>query len=106
MNPSKMRNTYGKLMYILMDTESTVVKSELKIDFVKPVLTVYNFLYERELTDILFDPLWASATRILNTSDEQFTRLELERLQQGKKGAIEKLLEKYTSGNELFPIFD
>jgi Protein of unknown function (DUF2009) len=31
MNPGKMRNTYGKLMWILMDTESYTVKSHLKV---------------------------------------------------------------------------
>lgn len=39
-----MRNTYGKLMYILMDTESYQIKSDLKICFVKPILTVSSFL--------------------------------------------------------------
>lgn len=99
MNPSKMRNTYGKMIYILMDTESPTVKNELKIDFVKPVLTVYNFLHDKELTDILNDPLWIVATKILDTSNHQYTRTEIDRLQQEKKQAIEKLLEKYTSGN-------
>lgn len=44
MNPTKMRGTYGKLIYILMDTESYTIKEELKIDFVKPILTVAVFL--------------------------------------------------------------
>ena len=42
MNPSKMRDTYGKMMYILMDTESYHMKvvESLECDFVKPILTV------------------------------------------------------------------
>ena len=31
MNPGKMRNTYGKLMWILMDTESYAVKEKLQV---------------------------------------------------------------------------
>ena len=31
MNPGKMRNTYGKLMWILMDTESHIIKGDLKV---------------------------------------------------------------------------
>jgi hypothetical protein len=31
MNPGKMRNTYGKLIYILMDTESYPIKNELQV---------------------------------------------------------------------------
>jgi hypothetical protein len=85
-------------MYILMDTESQTVKNELKIDFIKPVLTVYNFLHEKDLTEILNDPLWLVATKILDTSNHQYSRIEIERLQQEKKQAVEKLLEKYTSG--------
>ena len=47
MNPAKMRNTYGKLMYILMDTESYQIKSDLKFSFVKPILTVSSFLRKK-----------------------------------------------------------
>jgi hypothetical protein len=57
MNPSKMRSTYGKLIYILMDTESYQVKSELKINFVKPILTVYNYLEDKELVDVSISPI-------------------------------------------------
>ena len=31
MNPGKMRNTYGKLMWILMDTENHAIKAQLKV---------------------------------------------------------------------------
>jgi hypothetical protein len=37
----------GKLMWILMDTESFHIKSELKLNFVNPVQTVGLFLKER-----------------------------------------------------------
>eukprot|EP01031_Cornospumella_fuschlensis_P042612 gene42612-52067_t len=39
MNPSKLRGSYGKLMYLLMDSESYHVKQDLRINFVKPILT-------------------------------------------------------------------
>lgn len=35
MNPSKLRGSYGKLMYLLMDSESYHVKQDLRINFVK-----------------------------------------------------------------------
>ena len=31
MNPGKMRNTYGKLMWIIMDTENHGIKAQLKV---------------------------------------------------------------------------
>jgi hypothetical protein len=98
MNPSKMRNTYGKLMYILMDTESYSVKSELKINFIKPVLTVYNFLESKEALSLLQDPLLMEATSsIHNDKDEGKTKRELQGEQQRKKEATEQLLQKYSS---------
>ena len=53
MNPGKMRDTYGKLMFMLMDTESYQVKQELKLDFIRPILTVGVFLAERGVEDLL-----------------------------------------------------
>ena len=53
MNPGKMRDTYGKLMFMLMDTESFAVKQELKLDFIRPILTVGVFLADRGVDDLL-----------------------------------------------------
>ena len=54
MNPSKMRGTYGKLMYILMDTESYAIKSELKFSVVKPIQTVVSFLLAKVSPVLLY----------------------------------------------------
>lgn len=48
MNPHKMRNTYGKLMYIIMDCESHTIKADTGTTFVKDIKTIYNFLVEKE----------------------------------------------------------
>lgn len=56
MNPNKMRDTYGKLMYLLMDAESNMIKNEIRVNFGKPILTVASFLQEREATTMLQDP--------------------------------------------------
>ena len=53
MNPGKMRDTYGKLMFMLMDTESFAVKQDLKLDFIRPILTVGVFLSDRGVDDLL-----------------------------------------------------
>lgn len=101
MNPSKMRSTYGKLMYILMDTESYAIKSELKICFVKPILTVYSFLEEKECLDMLQDPLLATATVSISNDSNEKSKRELILENDRKKGALELLLKKYTSGTLL-----
>ena len=41
MNPNKMRDTYGKLMWALMDTESYAIKSDLKLNFIRPIQVHY-----------------------------------------------------------------
>lgn len=97
MNPSKMRNTYGKLMYILMDTESYSVKSELKINFVKPILTVYSFLESKESLEILQDPLWPDASLSIHNDLGEKSKRELFAEQQRKQVACQRLIEKYTS---------
>lgn len=98
MNPSKMRNVYGKLMYIIMDTQSYHVKNELKLNFVKPIRTVYTFLEEKNSLFILEDSLWIEATKS-HHSALQMTKKELALDQQRKAKASEALLTKYTSGN-------
>jgi hypothetical protein len=116
MNPSKMRGTYGKLMYILMDTESYSIKNELKLTFVKPVQTVVTFLQAKvknntEVEDMLKDPLWATATQTISEHSTGTARMgtedslgpdlkskkELAVLASYKKQACEMLLKKYTS---------
>lgn len=102
MNPSKMRDSYGKLMYLLMDTESYHIKSDLKISFIKPILTVTNFLVERELSlpvsDILSDPLWVTACRSISNDSGMKSKRELTNEMQEKVMAEKMLLKKYVSG--------
>lgn len=49
-------------MFILMDTRSGPVYSELKINFIKPILTVHSLLLERGALTLLSDPLLPLAT--------------------------------------------
>lgn len=97
MNPSKMRNTYGKLMYILMDTESYSVKSELKINFVKPIQTVYTFLEGKDSLEVLMDPLFADASLSIHNDAGDKSKRELQAEQQRKQAACQQLIKKYTS---------
>lgn len=100
MNPSKMRDSYGKMMYLLMDTESYPIKNDLKISFVKPILTVTNFLIGRELpvNDILSDPLWVVACRSISNDNGMKSKRELTSEMQEKMMAEKMLLKKYVSG--------
>lgn len=97
MNPSKMRNTYGKLMYILMDTESYNVKSELKIDFVKPLLTVHSFLHDKGCAEILSDSLWQEACQVVSDDFGEKSPQEVRAQQEAKQRAAAAILKKYSS---------
>ena len=44
MNPDKMRNTYGKLVYLLQDSQIPEVKEMLNFNCVSSIKTVYSVL--------------------------------------------------------------
>mmetsp|Transcript_29387 Transcript_29387/g.28111 ORF Transcript_29387/g.28111 Transcript_29387/m.28111 type:complete len:602 (+) Transcript_29387:77-1882(+) len=108
MNPGKMRNTYGKLMWILMDTESYHIKSELKLNFIDPVQTVGLFLKERGARHLLQDPLLAKATSAVNTGDKSKADFIEESKVKGE--AASEIMKTYTSStlteNDLQRILD
>ena len=89
MNPSRMRNTYGKLMYILMDCESNLFKSEIKIDFVKPILTIIQYLYDHNIKDMVTDKLLYIASPVYMTHGGDKEQNET---------AKKMLFEKYVNG--------
>ena len=94
MNPTSMRNTYGKLMYMLMDTQMT---KELAIDFIKPILTVNQFLKDKNANAMLSDPLLLQATKTINNELRNKSQSEVELEMKNKIIAIQKLKEAYTS---------
>lgn len=98
MNPSKMRETYGKMMFILQDTETNIVKSETGLSFIKDILMVSSFLHERGGLALLDDPLLEEATCSIGNTDGEKTREELLMLSQRKQDAINHLVTSYTTG--------
>jgi hypothetical protein len=63
MNPDKMRTTYGKLLYVLMDSVMPKVRSRLEMDLKKPVQTVASSVGTLGLARMLSDPLLEAAAR-------------------------------------------
>lgn len=63
MNPSKMRDTYGKLVYLLMDSiTNDQVRELLEFDCVSPTVTVYSTLETGGALSMLDNPLVEAAT--------------------------------------------
>ena len=104
MNPSKMRDSYGKMMFILQDTETHIVKSETGLSFLKDILTVTSFLHEKNSLELLEDPLLDEATCSINNIEGEKSREELQQLGQQKQDAINQLVQHYSSGRFLPPL--
>ena len=69
MNPDKMRTTYGKLLFVLMDSVSPKVRKRLEMDLKKPIETVASAVVAASLGRLLNDPLLeTAATEIVLTT--------------------------------------
>ncbi|CCM00435.1 uncharacterized protein FIBRA_02467 [Fibroporia radiculosa] len=93
MNPDKMRSTYGKLMYLLQDSQTSDVKDLLNFTCVKPIKTVYTVLEEHDALDLLRDDLISVATKEI--SAEGRSRREIQKDIKLKERAIETLAARY-----------
>ncbi|TFK25939.1 hypothetical protein FA15DRAFT_667930 [Coprinopsis marcescibilis] len=93
MNPEKMRTTYGKLIYMLQDSQNSEVKDMLSFSCVKPIKTVYSVLEEHDALDLLRDDLITIATKEIYS--EGRNRREVQRDIRSKERAIEQLSERY-----------
>lgn len=48
MNPERMRDTFGKLCYMIMDSMLPQIKDFMEFDFYKPILTIERFIIEND----------------------------------------------------------
>ncbi|KAF0533400.1 tRNA uridine 5-carboxymethylaminomethyl modification enzyme [Gigaspora margarita] len=93
MNPEKMRDAYGKLMYMLMDSMLPDVQTMLSFNLVKPIKTVHSFLEERNGLDVLYDEKVAIATREIKPEGKSRHQINSEIRQ--KERAVEFLSHRY-----------
>ncbi|KAH8094943.1 hypothetical protein BXZ70DRAFT_345786 [Cristinia sonorae] len=93
MNPDKMRSTYGKLIYLLQDSQTSEVKDLLGFSCVKPIKSVFTILEEHDAVDLLRDDLIAIATKEIYS--EGRSRRDIQKDIKAKERAIEVLSSKY-----------
>ncbi|KAF8494190.1 hypothetical protein F5888DRAFT_1617103 [Russula emetica] len=93
MNPDKMRTTYGKLIYLLQDSQAPEVREMLGFSCVAPIRTVHELLDEHDVLDLLRDPLITTATQEIVA--EKKSRREIQREIRAKERAIETLSARY-----------
>ncbi|TFY82704.1 hypothetical protein EWM64_g1302 [Hericium alpestre] len=96
MNPDKMRTTYGKLIYMLQDSQSPEVEDMLSFTCVSPIKTVYTLLEDNSALDMLRDPLIGIATQEIVA--EGRSRREIQKNIKAKERAIETLSSQYAAG--------
>ncbi|QRV85211.1 hypothetical protein RhiJN_13229 [Ceratobasidium sp. AG-Ba] len=104
MNPDKMRETYGKLVYLLMDAQSPDVQQLLGFSAVGPITTVYTTLAHHGALAVLDDPRLVTATREIpsppNPTNKE--RAEVQRMIKEKERAVEGLVSQYAGGSGRF----
>ncbi|ORM40153.1 UPF0652 protein [Babesia sp. Xinjiang] len=94
LNPDKIRNSYGKLIYFLMDSRKPEIQELLNFDCVAPVKTVFGLLAtKRRGLELLQDPKIRIAT--MEISPEGKTRADVQREISAKEEAVRYLTNKY-----------
>ena len=93
MNPEKMRDTYGKLMYMLMDSVEPEIQELLGFKCAKKLQTVYGMLEEGGALGLLKDPLISTA--ISEIKSEGRGRQAIQKDIRAKERARELLAKRY-----------
>lgn len=94
-NPEKMRSTYGKLIFLLQDSQSVEIARMLDFSCVKPLCTVSSFLERHGCLELLDDPLMEAATQEI--IPEGKTRPVIQRQIREKERAVDTLARRYKS---------
>ncbi|KAJ1764188.1 hypothetical protein LPJ69_001999 [Coemansia sp. RSA 1752] len=95
MNPDKMRNEYGKLMYLLQDSQQRDVSELLGFSTLKPIKTVHAVLESLNVAYILEDEMVAVATKEIVAAGKSRAQVQLEIKQ--KERALEYLCKAYAT---------
>lgn len=96
LNPEKMRSSYGKLIYFLMDTRRNDVRNLLDFDCIIPVKTVGEILARKSRgQEFLQDPLLPQAIKDVDGDGKSRNKIQSEL--RVKQLARQKLIAKYAN---------
>lgn len=102
MNPERMRDTFGKLCYMLMDSRLPIIKEQMEFDLYRPIITVESFINEHgdeKSHQLLQDPLILDACAEIRAEGK--SRGTIQRQIKQKEKSISMLAKKYSSINGL-----
>ncbi|CAG8586668.1 3199_t:CDS:10 [Ambispora leptoticha] len=94
MNPEKMRDVYGKLMYMLMDSTIDDVQQTLGLNIIEPIKNVHRFLSDRNCIELIHDEQVITATKEISADGK--SRDQVQREIREKERAIEYLSKTYS----------
>jgi hypothetical protein len=97
MNPEKMRATYGKLIYMLQDSQMDQVKELLNFDCVKPIKTVHAVLQAANALAVLDDERIHVA--VMEITPDSKSRSQIQSEIKAKEKAISYLSQRYANQN-------
>lgn len=97
MNPEKMRDSFGKLMYMVMDSTLPEIRDHMEFDLYSPIKTVQLYLESKDKSavELFNDILIVHAT--LEISPLKKSRFQIQKEIKLKESLIKKLSEKYSS---------
>ncbi|KAG7361427.1 DUF2009 domain containing protein [Nitzschia inconspicua] len=105
LNPNQMRTTYGKLMYMLQDSQSPTVAKSIGFSLHKDMVLVAPYLAEHGAADILHDNRLIAATKYIRDRDgmtgERLDRKIVEQAVAEKCRLAQELVEEYAERTQL-----
>ncbi|TFK99154.1 hypothetical protein BDV98DRAFT_511020 [Pterulicium gracile] len=93
MNPDKMRTTYGKLIYLLQDSQSPQIQDMLGLKLIKPIKTVHSVLESHSALELLREDIVTVATMEIYSDGR--SRRDIQKDIKNKERAIETLASRY-----------
>ena len=101
LNPSSMRTTYGKLMYMLQDAQNPTVAKSLGFSLHKDLVLVAPFLRDRGGARLLHDERLVGATPFIRDRDvqtgERLDRSIVDEKVKEKQQLMKELVQEYTT---------
>jgi len=94
-NPEKLREVYGKMVHVLMDSQQPQILELMGFALVRPLQTVHSFLAENDCLDILVNDYGLIMDATLEIDPEGKSRSELDRELRARDAAFKALMRKY-----------
>jgi len=98
LNPERMRTDYGKLIHLLMDSQSPEVQRLLEFRLVKRVSTVHDFLQRRNCLRLLeHQDAVIATTAIIDNKLTGKSKADIQREIKAKDKAVKRLVQQFSN---------